>query len=89
MAVTRLIRNALSPVSVRHAAADVADILEGELPIADNHGGYRKLLLGAPVNPRQSLMWKLSWILIALSCVASLAANWLVLHIQNDKLITH
>lgn len=89
VAVIMLIRNAWRAVSVRHATADVADILEGELPIADNPGGYRKVLLGTPVDPRQGLMWKLSWILIALSCVASLAANWLVLHLQNDKLTKH
>lgn len=86
VAVIMLIRNALHAAPVRHAVANVADILEGELPTADNPGGYRKVLLGTPVNPRQGLMWKLSWILIASSCIASLAANWLVLHIQDDKL---
>lgn len=89
VAVIMLIRNVLRAISLRHATADVADILEGELPTADNPGGYRKVLLGTPVNPQQGLMWKLSWILIALSCVASLAANWLVLRMQNDKLTKH
>ncbi|UKZ72241.1 uncharacterized protein TrAtP1_013183 [Trichoderma atroviride] len=89
VAVVMLRRNALRAIPVRDAAADVADILEGELPTADNPGGYRRVLLGTPVNPRQGLIWKLGWILIALSCVASLAANWLVLYIQNDKLTKH
>lgn len=89
VAVVMLTRNASRRFPVSPAAADVADILEGELPTADNPGGYRKVLLDIPVNSRQGLMWKISWILIALSCVASLAANWQVLHIQNDNMTRH
>ncbi|KAK5014204.1 hypothetical protein LTR16_003957, partial [Cryomyces antarcticus] len=59
------------------------DILSGKLPTAQIAGEDGKILLGVPLNPRQSLSWRLVWGIGSVVCSSSMVATYMFMSRQQ------
>lgn len=63
------------------------DILAGRLPSMTYSRGTRKIILGAPCNPRTSLWWRIVWAVGAVVCLSSLILTYIFLKQQANEVV--
>ena len=61
------------------------DLLAGQLPTPMKSGGRHKILLGAPENVRQSVLWRISWAIGSVTSIAAVIATYMTLGRQTAR----
>lgn len=61
------------------------DVIAGQLPTPIRAGGQRKILLGAPRNVRDSLVWKFAWGSASVVSTVAVIATYMNLDKQQSR----
>jgi len=63
------------------------DILAGQLPSMTQSGGARRIIIGAPRNPRTSMWWRMIWAVGAFVCTLSLIITYMLMRQQTNDIV--
>ncbi|KAJ7581538.1 hypothetical protein C8J56DRAFT_960319 [Mycena floridula] len=63
------------------------DIISGQLPLVSREGGPRKIVLGASVNPRTSVIWRVFWATGAMVSTASTVLTYFTMGQQHGSVV--
>jgi hypothetical protein len=63
------------------------DILAGRLPTMAHSGGVRKIIIGAPRNPRTSVWWRMIWAVGAFVCTLCLILTYMLMRQQTNNIV--
>lgn len=63
------------------------DILAGQLPAVKQAGGSRKIVLGAVENPRDSLWWRISWVVGACVSTGALLLSYIIVERSPQHIV--